>query len=128
MASPTDITFRAEQGGKQAISTRLEYVVNIAQRLLHMRPGDDDYDPEMGLNIMKETNVAAEDGSRNTDFEQKALRQFQTYTDIAIQNIIAIYKDHVLRVQITFRFQGEAYAIFSTSDPDSLVSLLPIRN
>ena len=118
--NPTDITFRPEKTGKQALSVKLEYVTNTAQRLFHMIPGTDIYDNEMGLDIIKESKRPANNGTRNTEYESRIIDQFNAYTDLSVRSVMALYEDNTLKVYMSVTYQDQTYKMVADSQSDEL--------
>jgi len=121
-----DISWRLEYTGMAAVTSGLEYVINVANRLFFMIPGIDDYNKDMGLDIQTRAQRAAADGSRDTEYEQMIMQQFRTYTDIIPTGVVAIYQGHLLMIHMTAVYNGEDFQLKTSSDPNRLATqILP---
>ena len=127
--TPTSITFRTESSGNMAVATPLENIANTVQRLFHIIPGSDDYDPEMGLDIVGRSRTSSEnDGSRDTDYEITIMKQLQTYTNIRPLSVIATYENNTLKVGLSLEYSNRIYQLAITSEPDSKATLTALIN
>lgn len=115
-----DFTYRQEHTGSMAVSSGLEYICNIVQRMFYLIPGLDDYETSMGLDITTRATKPYEDGYRDSDYEQEIVRQFITYTDIIPSTVMAVYRDRILVVSMMASYNGEDFQIMVSSDPTQL--------
>ena len=115
-----DVSFRTERSGKAALATDNEHIIAIISRLFHMRPGDDQYNPDCGLNILDRLNSYHVIGNRDSDLENDIKMQLETYTDITP---LAIYALHIsesdLNILINVRIDDSDFSLGFNISRDS---------
>ena len=120
----TDITFRQSRTYANPTAATGEYVVNIAQRIFHMRKGEDEYSPGMGLDIQSRANSLAEERTRDTEYETEIVNQFNRYTDLVPTMVLCTFLKRTLIVIMEVRHQNTIYRLQVTSEPNTLASII----
>lgn len=122
----SNITFRMSRMGDPIVSNNGENICNIFQRILYMVPGTDDYNPDMGLDIVSRSKLQYTEGTRDTDYETRIVDQLFKYTDIVPLNVIAIYQDRILRIYMDCTIDNQEFRLQSSSDLDKFsTQILP---
>ena len=119
----SDVTFRQSRNYNNPTSSEGEYIVNVAQRLFHMIPGDDEYNPDMGLDIDAHSKKQHENGERDRVYENDIRDQFTRFTSIVPLGVVAIYMNKVLYIMMNIQFQGSTYRMEASSALDNIVSI-----
>lgn len=98
--------------------------MNVAYRLFHMVPGDDDRDPERGLNIAAKKFQTYGPDSRDVEYESEIKRQFMKYTDIIPKDINATFQNGLMVVLINVTYNGREFMVSLSSDPNKLSTMI----
>lgn len=106
------------------MSKSAEYVLNKCTMLFNMVPGDDEYNPKMGLNLQAKRFQSYVDGSRDHDYESEIVKQFTTYTDIIPLNVVAMSVKSVFVILMTITYSNEIYQLETSSKEDELSLLI----
>ena len=123
--APNDLAWRVNRNRTLAVVTsKSEYVANTVTRLFHMHRGSDDFNRNMGLDIITHAKNKYAPNSRDTKYEQEIVNQLHTYTDIQVDEAIAIYKNDMLIVALKIRYENVAYDIAMTSEPESVARII----
>ena len=119
-----DFTNRVESSGKVALSSNAEHIVNVIQRLLHISPGTDIYNPDMGLDVIARSRRPYTDGYRDTTYETLIGRQILEYTDIVPVNIVAVYKNQSLVLYMDVRYSDQLYRLQIGTDESDVRTMI----
>lgn len=124
MAYSTDLTWRTDRNGNVIASSKNEKLINQVQMLFMMHPGDDEYDLDRGLDIISKAQTTYVNGERDTEYENKIVTQFSTYTSIVPSNVVVVYTNNALVIAMNMTYEGEMYTVQVTGDSTSLKSLI----
>ena len=119
-----DISYRMDRIGNMIEPKRGEYVCNIAQMLFNLVPGQDEYDPERGLNIRGKLYQPFSNGARDPSYESEIMKQFNKYTDLIPANVIAIYLNGQYHVYMDVTYRNQVYMMDIAADADTLTAVL----
>ena len=114
-----DFSFRIDYTGKTVITSGGQHVRNVAIMLFGMKPGTDEYDSEMGLDLQGRKFKSYVDMTRDTEYEQAIIKQFSKYTDIIVSAVIATYMNNMLYVNMQVKYQDQLYNIEVSDEKDA---------
>lgn len=124
-ATPNDLAWRVNKNKTLVVVTSpTEYVANTVTRLFHMHRGSDDFNRDMGLDIITHAKRKYSPNSRDIEYENEVTRQLTEYTDIEVDNAVAVYRNGMLIVGLEVRYENVSYNISMTSEPESLAKII----
>lgn len=103
----TDLTLHTDRTGNMVIGKNSEYITGIVQILFTMKPGTNDTDLNMGLDLPAKRYKSEINGTRDTAYEMEISKQFTTYTDMIPISVIAMHVNGTFMVAMTIRFDNE---------------------
>ena len=115
-----DLSFRIDRNGNMILESGIDHINHVVIRLFGMSKGMDEYNPDMGLDLRAKVFSATEKHTRDSEYESEIVKQFTAYSDLVPANVIAIYRDGTLTINMTIMYQGEYYVMDmsgSMSDP-----------
>ena len=101
-----------------------EHVLDTINRLFHMVPGTDEYDPNWGLNIAAQKFIPHDKNGRNSQYENDILTQLGKYTDLTAKTVTARYYKDNLVVLMDIMYKNKTYMVSISSEPDSLATIV----
>lgn len=125
---PQDLSFMYARTGSMKISSYIETIMGICQRLFNALPERDIYNKNgMGLNVMARSNRAYHEGfgGRDKEYEKMVYDQFIMYTDIKPSNVIVYYHNEVMRIIMDGQYGNFSFQMRKTSDPKLATEILP---
>lgn len=115
----TDFSFRLDRTGKPVVTSGAEHVRTVLTMLFGMEPGTDEYEPERGLDLMGRKNRTYVDMTRDTEYESMISEQLTKYTDLLPLNIIAVYANQTLYINLSVQYQANVYTIQMSDELDA---------
>lgn len=115
-STTSDFSFKMDRTGKSILLKNGEHVRSISTMLFAMRPGMDEYESELGLDLVGRRFQMYAEKTRDTEYESTIVKQFTKYTDLVPLNVIAIYLNESLYVNMQLRYEGDIYTIELSSN------------
>lgn len=107
----SDFSFRIDRAGKTVLTTGGEHVRGVITMLFAKKPGKDEYESELGLDLVGRRFTTYVDRTRDTEYESMIVSQITKYTDLLPVNVVAIYLNQSLYVNMQVMYNGEIYTM-----------------
>lgn len=121
----TDLTLHTDRTGNMVVGKNNEYVTGIVQMLFTMKPGTNDTDLEMGLDLPGKRYKSEISGTRDTAYEIEISKQFTKYTDLVPVNVIAMHVNKGFMVAMTIRLNNDIMNVeVAPSEPENISVLI----
>lgn len=121
---PSDFSFHMDRTGKPIVTSGAEHVRAVVTRLFGMLPGTDEYNPEMGLDLIGRRTRTYVEMTRDTEYETMIKKQLTTYTDLVPIEVSAVYMNKTLIVSLTVQYFGDSYTMQLSSELDAELDTL----
>lgn len=122
-----DFSYRLDHSENMVVNTGYDYIKGIVAMLFGMRPGTDEYNPEMGLDLPGQRFTTGKNGTRDSAYESNIERQFSKYTDLVVLNPVAYRKDGQYLVSFTVQYQDKFYETAVGVDKNTLNVVIDSR-
>lgn len=119
-----DVSFLKDAKGNPIIISGSTYIRNIINILFMMVPGMDEYNLEKGLNIRGKMNSSKINGERDVEYENEIRSQFSAYTDLVVSNVVVLYRDGKVIINMEISNNENEYRIVTDYDSNDLSILI----
>ncbi len=130
MANPViqDFSFRLDRSENMVINRNYDYMKGIVAYLFGLRPGSDEYNPEMGLDLPGKRFTTGRNNSRDTEYEKEIEHQFAKYTDMIAMNTVAYRKDGRYLISFILAYQNNFYEASVGVNDNTLTIVIDEQN